>query len=300
MTLRTQTTTLPSTIHSTTHIGAVHLTVTNLDRSLDFYQTVLGFSIHRQSGDTASLGGGDRDLLILTAFPHGRRAASQRHTGLYHFAILTPSRQALAGSLRRLVEVNTRLGGADHGVSEAIYLSDPDGHGIEIYRDRPRTEWQMTNGQVAMTTEALDFQGILDELTVNPYSWEGLHPDTRIGHVHLHVAQLAAAVHFYRDVIGFGLMQHFGDSAAFLSAGGYHHHIGVNTWAGIGATPTPADVVGLRYFEVILPTDAERERIAQRLDSASLPYDRQGEAIFVRDPSQNGLLFKVAVGNGNE
>jgi catechol 2,3-dioxygenase len=260
-----------------------------LDRSLTFYQDVLGMHVHERSGATAHLGAGGDPFLVLTELPGAR--VVKNHSGLYHFAILTPSRLALAYSLRRLIETQTPIGGGDHLVSEAIYLSDPDGNGIEIYRDRPRSTWAYEHGHIKMDTLPLDYRGILAELDGNQAPWKGLAPETVLGHMHLHVGDLAAAHKFYQDAIGFDFMVSYGGSALFFSAGGYHHHLGVNTWAGAGAPPQPADAVGLRYYEVHLANGEERERLLSRLDAAGVTHEEKGRGILVRDPSQNGILF---------
>jgi catechol 2,3-dioxygenase len=210
-------------------------------------------------------------------------------TGLYHFAILVPSRAHLARALRRLVDARTRLqGAADHGVSEAIYLADPDGNGIEIYRDRPRPEWPMTDGQLHMGVDPLDLEALLDESDDRS---SALGPGTVVGHVHLHVADLAAARRFYVDVLGFAVMQRYGPSALFVSAGGYHHHIGLNTWAGVGAPPPPPGAVGLRHFVVSLPNASALEEVGARLREAAIPVETDGETILTKDPSANAILL---------
>ena len=206
-------------IHPDTRLGHVHLTVSDLERSLTFYQGVLGFQLHRGEGDTASLGAGRDDLLVLTERPGAIRVPHR--SGLYHYAILVPSRLALAGSLKNLIETDVRqVGGADHLVSEALYLEDPDGNGIEIYRDCPRSQWQYDSGILRMATDPLDYTGILDELNGSPARWTGLHPDTVLGHMHLHVSDLADATDFYEQVLGFDLVTSMGGTASFLSAGG--------------------------------------------------------------------------------
>ncbi len=282
----------PNSLASETTLGYAHLTVSDLSRSLDFYQFGLGLQVHRRQGDTAYLGAGAHDLVALTETPGATKAP--RTTGLYHFALLVPSRLALAHALRRLIDYGADLtGGSDHGVSEAIYLDDPDGNGIEVYRDRPRLEWPFVDGALAMTTDPLDVQGILGLLAdaaVEPR----MAPDTVLGHMHLHVAHLEEAVEFYRSVIGFELQMYYGRSAAFLSAGGYHHHVGVNTWNGAGAPPPPPESAGLRYFTVRLDGQAELNRLKQRLEGAPVSVEVRGDGLFVRDPSQNGLLFTVA------
>jgi len=281
---------MTESIHPDTTIGAVALAVADLGRSLAYYQEVIGLRLHRQEAGTAYLGVGGPDLLILTEKPGAR--AVRGTSGLYHFAILTPSRLDLAKSLRRLAETGTRIGGfADHAVSEAIYLSDPDGNGIEIYRDRPREAWPYRDGQLQMTTEALDVEGVLAELEGKAWSWNGLHPDTTIGHIHLHVGDLEAAEAFYTQVLGFDLITRYGPSAGFVSAGGYHHHIGFNTWAGVGAPLPPADAAGLRWYEIRLPNAAEVEKVVGRVRQAGLPVDEQGDGFLARDPAENGIVL---------
>lgn len=281
---------MAESIHPDTTIGAVHLTVLNLDRSLSFYQQALGFVVHRREGDTAHLGAGGPDLLVLTQRPDARRARGT--TGLYHFAVLVPSRLELAQSLRRIDETRTPVQGfADHLVSEAIYLPDPDGNGIEIYRDRPRGEWPYDKGQLRMATDPLEVDGVLAELAGHDEPWRGLRPQTVIGHMHLHVADIAQAEAFYCGVLGFDLMLRYGSSASFVSAGGYHHHIGFNTWAGVGAPPPPPDAIGLRYFVVRLPNAIELSRVADRVRQAGVDMEESQEGMLVRDPSQNGVLL---------
>jgi catechol 2,3-dioxygenase len=281
-----------NTLHPQTRLGYVHLTVSDLERSLAFYTHSLGFQIRRREGDTLYLGAGKDELLVLSEHPGA--ALIPRRSGLYHLAILVPSRLALAQSLRRLIDNDVRLqGGADHLVSEAVYLSDPDGNGIEIYRDRPRSAWEYENGNLKMGTEALDYQGVLDELLKEPAPWHGLHLNSVLGHMHLHVASLPEAVNFYETVLGFDLTLTYRGSAAFLSSGGYHHHVAVNTWNGFSAAPPPPDSVGLRYFSVQLPTQADMDKLFDRLQATDVPYEESSRGLLVRDPSQNGVLVEV-------
>lgn len=281
-----------SGLHPKTDLGYVHLTVSNLERSLVFYQRSLGFQVYHQEGDTAYLGAGKNDLLVLTEQPGAVRVP--RTTGLYHFAVLVPSRLELARVLRNLVETETALdGGADHMVSEALYLSDPDGNGIEIYRDRPRSDWEYSDGTLKMGTDPLDYQGILSELQHDSNPWAGLAPGTILGHMHLHVASIPEAEKFYSDIIGFDVMVRYHPSASFLSAGGYHHHLGVNTWNGVNAPPPPPNAVGLRYFVVQLPTDEAKENLILRLEKADVTFELRENKVVVRDPSQNELMFTV-------
>ena len=228
------------------HIGQVSLTVRDLERSLSFYREVLGF-VELGPGRLGPAGG--RVLIEL----HERKDAivkPRRSAGLFHFAILVPSRAALGRSLRRLAETRWPMSGAaDHLVSEALYLNDPDGLGIEIYRDRPRDTWRMANGELAMATDPLDLEAIHDEPGAEA-PWNGLEAGTIMGHVHLHVPHIDTAEAFYCGRIGFDPVVRRYPGALFVSAGGYHHHLGLNTWAGIGAPPPPENSAGLRSFTI--------------------------------------------------
>ncbi len=273
-----------------TTIGRVRLAVSSLDRAVQFYTDRLGFRLHRRQNGAAELGAGERDLVELVEQPDAKRVLGT--TGLYHFAVLTPSRRALAKSLRRIAETRTPVQGfADHGVSEAIYLPDPDGNGIEIYRDRPREEWPLRDGRLAMVTDPLDLDGILSELDGRDELGEGLEPGTVIGHVHLHVRDIAEAEAFYCGVLGFDLVQRYGHTASFVSAGGYHHHLGLNTWAGVGAPPPPPEAVGLRWFEVVLPDRMSMQAVVERARAAGHRAEEHESGVLVRDPSGNGVLL---------
>ena len=275
----------------TAELGYVHLTIADLQRSLAYYQGRIGLELLAQNGGEASLGAGGKELLRLTEVPGAQHMP--RHTGLYHFALLVPSRPALAQVLHNLMVTNTQMtGAADHLVSEALYLDDPDGNGIEIYRDRPRSEWTLRNGRPQMDTLPLDFEGILGEAEQGEPTFAPLPPDTVLGHMHLHVADLGQSITFYREVIGFDLQLRWGRSAAFLAAGGYHHHLGINTWAGEGVPPPPEGSAGLRYYVLMLPDLASFNDLLVRLDAARVVYDAGSSGLFVRDPSQNGLLVR--------
>jgi catechol 2,3-dioxygenase len=275
-----------------TRLGQVHINVSNIERSLLFYQTALGFKLHSRVGNKGTVGTGEKEIVVLTEQPGAIK--HPHRTGLYHFAILVPSRQELAHSLRNLVNSDTNLsGGADHLVSEALYLDDPDGNGIEIYRDRPRSSWRSKDGQLIMGTEPLDYQGLLAELDDSDDSWTGLHPETALGHMHLHVSYLEEATTFYQDVIGLDLMVALWGSASFLSVGGYHHHLGLNVWNGVGASPPPGNSIGLRYFTVQVPDKKELDKLIQRLERGLWPAEEHELGILVEDPSKNGIVFTV-------
>lgn len=276
-----------------TTIGAVHLTISDLRRSIRFYETHLGFSLHRRDDRTASLGAGGADLLVLTQCETAPRVRGT--TGLYHFAILVPSRADLARSLRRLVATDTIIqGAADHGVSEALYLADEDGNGIEIYRDRPRDQWPIVGGHLQMGADPFDLDALLTEAG-RADSAAGLPAGTTIGHVHLHVSRLEDAHAFYVDLLGFELMQRYGPSALFVAAGGYHHHIGLNTWAGVGAPPPPPGAIGLEHFVVMLPDDAARDSVVGRLTAAGIVPEPVDGGLLVHDPAKNAILLKTPI-----
>jgi catechol 2,3-dioxygenase len=276
-------------------LGQVVLTVSNLDRSIEFYRDVLGFQVRSTADGVAQLGAarpdaGGEDIVVLHENPQARRVRGT--SGLYHFAVLVPSRVVLAKSLQRLAETHWPVQGfADHLVSEAIYLPDPDGNGIEIYRDRPRSEWPRLEGQIRMATDPLDLDGVMAELDGHAEAWAGLHPQTVLGHMHLHVGNLPQANAFYGDVIGLDLITRFGNSALFMSAGGYHHHLGLNTWAGVGAPPPPPDAIGLRYFTMKLPRSNEVGAIADRARGNGGAIEETENGVLLRDPFQNGVML---------
>jgi catechol 2,3-dioxygenase len=277
-------------IAATTTVGSVELTVADLPRSTAWYGETLGLETLEAAGGWASLGAGGRELLVLVEEPGARPAHG--YAGLFHFALLVPARVELARWLAHAARTRTPLQGlSDHSVSEAIYLADPDGHGIEIYADRPRERW---DGVVAqrMTTLPLDVDDLFRELA-DPESepFGGLPAGTRMGHVHLRVASIPETVAFYRDLLGFGLMAQLGNQAAFLSAGGYHHHVGANTWESAGAPPAPAGTAALRHATIVLPDAGERDRLLARLESASHVVSEHGDDPLVRDPSGNALVL---------
>lgn len=279
-------------VPASTAVGAVHLTVADLDRSLEYYQGAIGLGALRRDGDRASLGVAGRELLVLVE-ERGARPA-RGHTGLYHFALLVPERVELARWLAHAARDRVALVGlSDHFVSEALYLSDPDEHGIEIYWDRPRDVWE---GGVAerMTTQPLDVDSLLGELDgprTEPFG--GLPPGTVMGHVHLKVAAIADTVTFYRDVLGFALMAQLGPYAAFLSAGGYHHHLGANTWESAAASPPPAGAAAIRHATIVLPGAGERDRVAERIERSGRTLEGTEYGPSIQDPAGNRLVLTI-------
>jgi catechol 2,3-dioxygenase len=275
-----------------TTIGPVELTVADQDRSRLYYEQVIGLRVLERAGSTMSLGVDGTELLALVEEPGARPALG--HTGLFHFALLLPERPSLARWLAHAARERVPLAGlSDHFVSEAIYLSDPDHHGIEIYADRPWSSWE-GRVEAGMTTLPLDVDALLAELddpATEPF--EGLPAGTTMGHVHLRVAEIPGTLAFYRDVLGFELMASYGSQAAFLAAGGYHHHVGANTWQSSGAPPPPSGTAALRQATIVLPDDAERDRVAARVAEAGQEPKSGPNGVTVLDPSGNRLVLAI-------
>jgi catechol 2,3-dioxygenase len=280
-------------IAADTSLGAVSLTVADLGRSRAFYETALGLSV-RETDDRGLAFGvpGGVDLVRL----HGDASApslDRRATGLYHLAILFPTRLDLAHALARLAEAHWSLDGvADHLVSEALYLSDPDGNGIELYRDRPRTEWSYADGQLQMATLPLDLRSLVDDLAAADGPQATVPVGTVTGHVHLQVASIPDAEAFYHGVLGFDVTTRGYPGALFVSAGGYHHPLGLNTWHSAGSGPAAPGAVGLRSYEVVLPDRAERGRVLDRVRDAGVAVATESkDSAAVRDPSGNLVVL---------
>jgi catechol 2,3-dioxygenase len=267
---------LPATLR----LGAVHLTVADVDRSVGFYQQALGLRVHRHEATEAALGDGNETVIVV--HEDAQAGPAGRHAGLYHYALLYPSREELARAATRLAETRTPIQGAsDHRTHEAIYLPDIDGNGIELAADRPREAWPTDLGY-AGGPAPLDFDSLLatvDGETTPASVGEGL----RMGHLHLHVGDIAESLAFYRDVLGFELQANIG-TAAFVSAGGYHHHLGLNVWKGRGVGAAPPHTVGLRHWTIELPTDADIDAVRGRVATAGFPVETVNDGIAVRDP----------------
>jgi catechol 2,3-dioxygenase len=282
-----------------TAIGSVHLTVPALERSRSFYERLIGLEPRESDDGSISFGAAGRPpLLRLTGDP-GAPPRNPRQTGLFHFAVLVPTRRDLAVALVRIAQGGWRLDGAsDHLVSEALYLTDPSGNGIEIYRDRERSEWPYDEaGELAMGTLALDIDDLLSELEDAPIDDEtdALMPaGTRIGHMHLQVAELEETERFYAGVLGFDVTVRGYPGALFVSAGGYHHHIGLNTWNSRGGSTPPADGLGLRAYEIKLGDPAALAEVLTRVAAAGIRFETMADgSTLVHDPSGNGVLLTV-------
>jgi catechol 2,3-dioxygenase len=271
-----------SELPATLRLGPVALTVTDLDRSVAWYQNALGLRVHRHDADSAALGDGSEDVLLL----HEDSTATQprRTSGLYHYALLFPTREELAHAALRLAATKTPIQGAsDHGTHEAIYLPDPDGNGIELAADRPRDRWPTPEEEFSGGgPNPLDFDALLSSVAGEAPSPQ-VRPGLRVGHLHLHVGDVATGLAFYRDVLGFEVWALL-PSAAFVSAGGYHHHLGFNTWRGEGAAPMPAGIVGLRHWTIVLETAAEVETVRARVRTAGIESEDVDGGFAVTDP----------------
>jgi catechol 2,3-dioxygenase len=265
------------------HIGRVRLQVSDLDRSIGYYETVIGFRVLSREGRVARMGPqGDDHVLVELHEKSGVRPVARRgHIGLYHFAILLPDRAALGRFLAHLVDLGVRAGMSDHYVSEALYLSDPDGLGIEVYADRPRADWREMDNQLAMASDPLDVESVIAAGGGEP--WTGAPPGTTIGHVHLYVRDIDEAARFYHEGLGLDKIVWSYPGALFMSAGGYHHHLGTNTWAA-GAPLATDDEARLLDWEVVVPTTADADAAAHSISSAGHPVERSDKGHVARDP----------------
>jgi len=278
---------LPSTLR----LGAVHLTVSDLDRSVAYYEDDIGLGLRHREDGVARMGVGGEDLLVLYEDPGARRAG--RHAGLYHFALLFPSREELARAALRLAARKTQIQGAsDHGTHEAIYLPDPDGNGIELAADRPRELWPRPL-DYASGPQPLDLDDLLATVAGEEVRGKA-GPGLVVGHVHLHVGDLERGLAFNRDVLGFELMSFMPGAAAFVAAGGYHHHLGFNVWRGEGVPPAPAGRVGLRHWTVVLEDPEEVAAVGGRTREAGIATEEREGGILVRDPWGIAVLFVTA------
>lgn len=265
-------------------LGRVRLQVADLARSLAYYEGVLGLRVIERAGDRAALGahGDDAVLVELHERPGANAVPRRGRLGLYHFAILLPDRAALGRFVAHLAEIGARAGASDHMVSEALYLTDPDGLGIEVYADRPRSSWRHdADRQLVMATEPLDLQNVV--AAARGEQWTGMPAGTVVGHVHLFVGDLGTAESFFHRALGFDKVVWNYPGALFLSAGGYHHHLGTNTWA-TGAQPATDADARLLSWEIILPTAADAEAAARSLTSAGHTASREGGAWVATDP----------------
>lgn len=288
-------------IHPATGIGHVSLTVANLENQILFYEKALGFKVHWREENRAGLGAGGADLLVMTEQPNLKKYRGV--TGLYHFAVVFPNRRELAIAMARLFALKIRNAPTDHVMTKTTYLDDPEGNGIELYCESPEDgswvfkdgnyEARWSDGRWSDGREALDVDALFSHLKEDDRLDVSIPDGTRMGHIHLHVSDIPEAVDFYHGVLGFDIMgMSKGIGMAFVSAGGYHHHIGLNTWVGRGAPPPPPDAVGLRHFSVDFPNQSALDDVLARIEKAGIPYNQTDDGILLQDPSQNGVVLR--------
>jgi catechol 2,3-dioxygenase len=282
-----------------THIGFVHLQVSDLRTALHFYRDLLGFRESAQDGNTAYLSAtGHAPYHVILSQPVNPVLAPRRSTGLFHLAVRVPNRTELGKVVKHLLQERWPIEGtADHLVSEAVYLTDPDGNGVELYADRPREKWPVKGGEIEMATESLEVEELLRAAEMDG-RWNGIHPETVIGHVHLKVSDLKRGEAFYHDLLGFDVTQRSYPGALFLAASGYHHHVGINVWTSRGAGPAPENAIGLLSFEICVPDKPTLRFLRARLEEELVPVkdvlSDVNESFMVRDP--NGIQIELAVG----
>lgn len=290
-------------IHPATQMGQISLKVANLENQLTFYQRALGFKLHWREGNQAGLGAGGRDLLLLVEEPNLKKYRGV--TGLYHVAYLFPNRRELAIAIGRLFALKYPNAPTDHIMTKTTYLDDLEGNGIELYCESPEDgTWSMSedtfearraDGSWSDGREPLDVEALFKLIRDDDRLDVPVPPELKIGHVHLHVRDVDEAVDFYHGIIGFDVM---GKSRrfqmAFVSAGGYHHHLGLNTWQGRGTPPPPPDAAGLRYFTIDLPNQKAYEEVVAQVDAAGIPSNMTEAGLLLHDPSQNGVILRVA------
>lgn len=283
---------MPTTFHQKPNlfIQNVTLKVSNLSRSIDFYTEIIGFRVLQQEEGRVTLtADGQHALITLVEVPNAQFVRGA--TGLYHFALLLPSRKDLGNLIQHFIQKNVQIGAGDHDVSEALYLSDPDGNGIEMYIDRPADTWKWdSNGQVYMTTDPVQFQSVLREADG---TWSGLPIDTVMGHIHLSVRNLQESEDFYTSLLDYAVVSRYGGQALFISTGGYHHHIGLNTWHSEGADALPKDAVGIQSYTVQLPDQDYAVNLKKRFVKQNMEIKEQENIFSIIEP--NGIEVKFTI-----
>lgn len=281
------------TIDSQTSLGLVALKVSDRQESARFYRNVLGFQVLTRSEECLVLGVEDTPLISLSEISDPQ-PKPLKSTGLYHLGVLLPRRRDLARFLTHLLDIRYPLeGAADHGVSESLYFDDPDSNGIEVYADRHREDWSLRKGSENLTTSPLDAEDLLSLVTQKTPPWENAPAKTRIGHIHLHVNDISEAEWFYRDILGFQVQSRYGSEALFLAAGDYHHHIGVNVWAGIDSPPPPEHAPGLDHFTIQIPDEQILNDLREHLYEVEMDYERKANKIYLQDPAGNRIVISA-------
>lgn len=290
------------TIHPNTGVGYVHLSVANLNRQLEFYQKAIGFQLHWHKGNSAGLGVGNQDLLRLTEIDDAKRYRGT--TGMYHFAILLPNQRELASVIGRLFAMRYPNSPTDHIMTKTTYLDDPEGNNIEIYAESPEDGTmgvvneqlfvQRIDGSFSNGREPIDLKKLYSHLKKPAVLDESMPTETKLGHIHLYVSDLDETLHFYHEILG---MDNMGVARDFrmgmVSAGGYHHHVGFNTWIGKNAPSAPVDALGMRYYTLRLPDSIELSKVVQRLKVAGIKMQDTEEGIRLQDPSSIGVMLTL-------
>ncbi|KWW16120.1 glyoxalase [Peribacillus simplex] len=272
-----------------TFVSEVSINVMNLNDAIMFYQDIIGLQLLKKTDRQAVLTTDGKTPLLTLEQPADVTPKKGRTSGLYHFALLLPTRADLAVFLRHLLQTKYPFGAADHAVSEALYITDPDGNGIEIYADRPSVDWKWAAGEVAMGTDPLDGNDLLEE---SDREWSQLPADTRMGHIHLHVSDLRKTEEFYMQGLGFAVVNRF-KGALFISAGGYHHHIGLNTWNGVGVPAPKENSVGLNWYTLVFADEDARNKVTEQLKAIGAAVTENGATYVVADPSGNVIHLVV-------
>lgn len=275
-----------------TYVGEVGLKVLDLEGMSRFYREVIGLEVLEETENTAVLGASGKALLKLEAID-GLTPKKARYAGLYHFAILLPNRKELAKILIHLHNYGIRVGSSDHLVSEALYLNDPEGNGIEIYRDRDPEEWNWNGDQVDMAVDPIDAEGLVRTAQEAGEAWQGIPAGTVMGHIHLHVSNLQEAQKFYVDGLGFEIVTSMGGQALFLADQKYHHHIGLNIWNGVGIPALPEKEAGLHYYTLVLENEEKRSRLAEHLQALGTAVTEHADYLETKDPSGNYIRLVV-------
>ena len=289
-----------TSIAAKTGMGAVEVTVTDADRALRFYRDYVGLTPLSSDGPELRLGAAGREIVVL--HPGAERPVMPRTSGLYHLAIVVPDRRELARVIGRLGGLRWEQYPTDHVMTKANYLWDPDGNGIEIYTESPEDGTMGfangtfvaydKDGKPRSGRDPIDLDELFSHLSPEDRLDQAMPPGTKMGHVHLHVADVDDALRFYHDLVGFDVMGHV-PGTGFVSAGGYHHHLGLNEWAGRGAQPAPPGSAGLRRFTVELPTQGDLDDVVGRLEHGNVRVDAEGDGLAAVDPSANRVLFRI-------
>ncbi|SFE80156.1 VOC family protein [Alteribacillus iranensis] len=276
--------------HPITYVSDVTLKIEDLNRAVAFYTEVVGLKVHHQTDKTAALTADGSSVLVTLEQPDHVVPKEKNRTGLYHFALLVPKRSDLTEVVQHFVNKEVSFLAEDHLVSEALYIWDPDGNGIEIYADRDPSQWDWKNGEVAMTSDPIKTTDLLPK--GEPKPWKGLPAGTIMGHIHLHVARIEAAERFYTKGLGFELVNRHNEQTIFVSDGKYHHHVALNTWQGIGAHASSPESVGLQSFSVVFPDEETRDKRLVQLEDVGASVKEENGEYVTEDPSGNQIILR--------